>query len=248
MDEHAGNLIVFEFVSLPEASRALAGRMAATAREAAERSGFFSVALSGGTTPRLLYELLATEFAGDIPWAKTVLFWGDERAVPRYDPASNYGLAAGTLLARLKIPESHIHPIDGTMRPIEDAAEAYERDLRQFFATAGQPEGETFDLVLLGLGPDGHTASLFPGSPVLREKERWVRASASPAAPPLRDRVTLTLQAINGAGKVFFLVSRKGKERALQAVFHPPEHRFQDPPALRVLARRETAWFIAAGD
>jgi len=245
MVESAGNLIVHDFGDLAAASRALAARIVEWGRDAADRSGFFTLVLAGGRTPKLLYGLLGSEFKAMTPWDKTVVFWGDERAVPPDHPDSNFRMARETLLSRLDLPPSHIHRIKGEVSPPGRAAEDYEADIRQFLAADGQAEGRTFDLVLLGLGPDGHTASLFPGSPVLEERERWVRASVAPDAFAVRDRVTLTLSAINAAERVSFLAARPGKEEALDDILGPDGARSSRPAAL-VRARRETAWFVAA--
>lgn len=151
-------------------SVAAAELFAEKARQATEARGRFSVSLSGGSTPKRVYELLAQPPLRDqVPWEKVHIFWGDERCVPADDARSNAHMTRAALLDHVPVPPAQIHAIDGTV-PARDAANCYEELLRQFFA--GQPP--RFDLVLLGLGENGHTASLFPHTPVLREQERWV--------------------------------------------------------------------------
>lgn len=177
------------------------------ARQAESAPGQFSVALSGGSTPRALHERLAAdEFAARIPWPKVHLFWGDERCVPPDHPDSNYGMTAAALLSRVPLPAENVHRIPGEFPPSQ-AAERYESELRAFFG-----EKPAFDLVFLGMGEDGHTASLFPGSPALAESVRWameVEHTAPP--PPLVSRVTLTFGVLNAARRVVFLVSGASK-------------------------------------
>jgi 6-phosphogluconolactonase len=174
----------------------------------------FSVALSGGSTPQALYARLASpEFSERIPWKAVHLFWGDERCVPPGHADSNYHMAFESLLTRLPIPAGNIHRIQGEL-PSPDAAARYEGELRAFFGK--EPD---FDLVLLGLGDDGHTASLFPGSPALSESVRWVVDVEHTTPPlPLVSRVTLTFGVLNAARRVVFLVSGAGKAKILAQV------------------------------
>ena len=174
----------------------------------------FSVALSGGNTPRLLYEKLATSsLASSLDWKLVHLFWGDDRCVPPDDPESNYTMVSDTLLNHVPIPVENIHRIHGEPSPVQ-AANRYDTELRAFFG-----ETPSFDLVLLGLGEDGHTASLFPGSPALSETKRWaVEVEHTTPPPPLVWRVTLSLPVLNAAQQVVFLVSGVGKARILSQV------------------------------
>ncbi|MBI5670242.1 MAG: 6-phosphogluconolactonase [Chloroflexi bacterium] len=169
-------------------------------------SGAFALALSGGSTPKRLYHLLATDaYSHRIEWPRAHVFWGDERCVPPDDPTSNYHLARKTLLDHVPIPPENVHRIYGEQEPAQAAA-LYEQHLRTFFG--GPPR---FNLILLGMGGDGHTASLFPHTPALAERERWVVASYYAQVQPSW-RITLTLPAINAAARVLFLVS--GVEKA----------------------------------
>jgi len=185
----------------------------------------FSLALSGGSTPETLYGILSAEFRDRIPWRSVHLFWGDERYVSANDPRSNYAMVERTLLLYVPIPLANIHPMPTDRPDPEQAARAYESNLKDYFAT----RGPRFDLILLGLGEEGHTASLFPGSPALEEPERWVVAVHAPAEPPIR--LSLTLPVLNRAECVFFLVAGAKKAPALQQALFPAE---VPSPAARV--------------
>lgn len=178
--------------------------------DAAVRStGRCSLVLSGGSTPRTLHSLLASRWREQIPWTQVHVFWGDERYVPVSDARSNYRMAKETLLDLVPCPAANIHPMPTDLPVSADAARAYEETLRQYFAD----RAPVFDLVVLGIGPEGHTASLFPGSPALAESTRWVVAVSTPAEPPVR--LTLTFPVINRAANVFVLVTGTEKARAL---------------------------------
>jgi len=203
-----------------ELSRTAAELFTHRAIRAAAEQGRFSVALSGGTTPRRTYELLSrSPWRDRVPWDRVHVFWGDERCVPRDDPRSNRHMARDAVLDHVPLPEGQIHPMDCADDPAE-AASRYEAALRKFFA----PGAAHFDLVFLGLGEDGHTASLFPGDAALRERERWV------ARVKKNDedfaRLTLTLPVINAAATVIFLVSGKEKATILSEVLKGPTGRF----------------------
>jgi len=196
----------------------------AAAASAIGASGRFAVALSGGSTPECLYRLLATDpYASGLDWSRVHAFQSDERCVPPDEPASNYRMAREALLARVPLPAENVHRIRGEDEP-DAAAAAYERDLREAFATPDGPPrlspGSRFDLVLLGMGEDGHTASLFPGSAALREPTRWVRAIRRADVSPAR--VTLTPVVINAAAEVVFLVSGRAKAATLRRVREGP--------------------------
>lgn len=210
-----------------ELAREAAQRFTDLALEAVEFRGRFSVALSGGSTPAALYRLLAENpYRHQIPWAGVHLFWGDERCVPPDDPGSNYRMANETLIAGVPIPPENVHQIRGELEP-QMAARAYERELHDFFCG---PRAR-FDLVLLGLGNDGHTASLFPDSPVLNETEHLTAAVQAHYQDRPTDRVTLTLPAINTARAVMFLVAGADKAGIARAVLEGPA---QQSPAQRV--------------
>jgi 6-phosphogluconolactonase len=222
---------------------ATATLIVAEARRAVKARGRFTLALAGGSTPRPVYELLARQpFVDLVPWREVQVFWGDERCAPPDDPRSNEGMARDAFLNHVPIPADHIHPMrcagdgpDGhgaTGFEAEEiarrAAQEYELLLRSLFAPEGSngapcpadaadAAGAGLDLVLLGLGEDGHTASLFPDAGVLRERERWVAAVYAAAAPgPWR--ITLTAPFLNRAALVVFLVTGSAKAAILQEV------------------------------
>ncbi len=227
---------------LPDAAAvadAAAEFFAASAAAAIDARDRFAVALSGGHTPRTLYERLAAPALRDrVDWSRTHLFWGDERCVPHDDPRSNHQLVAQTLLAGVPVPAEQIHPIPCAEEPVA-AALAYERTLRGF---AGG-EVPRFDLVLLGLGPDGHTASLFPGEPSLTERERLAVVARGPADGPWR--VTLTLPVLKRAARIIFLVVGAEKASALRRVLAGDGT--EAPPAALVRPDHgELVWLVDA--
>lgn len=202
-------------------ARAAAERFVEQAGSAIAGKGRFSVVLAGGSTPKALYRRLAADpFAGAIDWTRVHVFWGDERTVPPDHMDSNFRMAHDSLLSRLPIPVRNIHRISGEADP-QEAAQDYDQTLRSFFADAHA----CFDLVLLGMGDDGHTASLFPGSEAV-EKEvkglqgRWVVANYVEKLATWR--ITMTTLPINGAAHVIFLVSGEEKAGTLQQVLNGP--------------------------
>jgi 6-phosphogluconolactonase len=187
-----------------------------SAARAIAACGRFSLALAGGSTPRAAYELLSQEaYAAQVDWAHTQIFWGDERCVPPDHPDSNYRMARQALLDCVPVPPGNIHRMRGEDEP-QRAAESYEQELRAFF-TPGQPY---FDLVLLGLGEDGHTASLFPGAAAIHEQERWAVAYYVDKLSAWR--LTLTPPALNAAAQITFLVSGASKADRLVQVLCAP--------------------------
>jgi 6-phosphogluconolactonase len=182
--------------------------------EAVSKDGVFAVALSGGSTPRRLYEQLAGPPCRDaFPWSRTHWFWGDERFVPHDDALSNYRMVREALLSRVPIPAVNIHPIPTEGVSPEAAAFAYERELKSFYGTERlDPARPLFDVTLLGLGPDGHTASLFPGTAVLAERHRWVAAVVGAKAEA---RITLTYPALESSQRAAFLIAGAGKRAML---------------------------------
>ncbi len=200
------------FKDLVKLSQAAAEIFIDIAGQSNNSRGRFCVALSGGNTPRKLYEILTSvSFCDKIHWEVVHVFWGDERCVPDSDPRSNALMAHQTLLDHVPIPAENIHPMRTDLPPA-DAASQYESELRKFFGN--QPP--FLDLVLLGLGKNAHTASLFPHTPVLNEKERWV--SEVYVTEQEMYRLTLTTPFINQAAQVVFLVSGAEKASALQNV------------------------------
>ncbi|GIV18079.1 MAG: 6-phosphogluconolactonase [Armatimonadota bacterium] len=171
----------------------------------------FSLVLSGGKTPRLLYHLLATEYRQRINWNRVHLFWSDDRYVPHDHPASNFRMVCEMLTDPLNLPLENIHPMPTDAPDPDDAARLYEAQLRHFFG--GFPR---FDFILLGMGADGHTASLFPGTSALQERKRWVAVGEAPVEP--RVRLTLTLPVLNAAQAVHFLVADADKAETVRRI------------------------------
>ena len=197
------------------------------------------VALSGGSTPSTLYSLLAQPpFVGQIEWDKAHFFWSDERCVPVENPLSNYRMAAQRLLSHVPVPPQNVHRAPVELGDPQAIAEAYEQTLCQFFRVE-PPDLPRFDLVLLGLGADGHTASLFPGSDLLQEQTRLV--ASVPAKAPEPARVTFTLPVINRACAVAFLVSGADKQASLSAVLAEDTRL---PGAQVHPTRGELYWFV----
>ena len=207
--------------------------------------GPFRVSLSGGSTPKALYGLLASdEFRSRFPWPRVSWYWGDERFVPYDHPDSNYRMTREAMLAKAPVPPENIHPVPTDGAP-EDAARRYERILQDAYgATTLDPQRPLFDITLLGLGPDGHTASLLPGEPVLDERKRWVAAVAH-GRPEVR--ITMTYPAIDSSRRVAFLVA--GEEKA--AIFSAIRAGDSQVPAAQVRPVGEILWFVdraAAGE
>lgn len=202
--------------------------------------GRCSLVLSGGNTPRGLYRGLAAKPSGAVSWPAVHVFWGDERLVAADDARRNDRMAREMLLQHVPCPESHIHPMASNAVPEDVAAREYENTMRQYFAN-GRPR---FDLVLLGLGADGHTASLFPDSPVLDEREQWVCAVHVPADPPAR--LTLTLPVLSQAAHVFFLVSGTDKSRAFRAALDERTNPRLCPAAAVTLIDGSVTWWVDA--
>jgi len=214
---------------------------AGLARAAHAARGRFTLALSGGGTPLPLYAAMAEKGLG-VPWEDVLFFFGDERLVPTTDPHNTYGAVAPTLFPPGRVPAGNIHPMPVDVVPPDLAAAAYEAELRAVFAPA-LGEIPRFDLILLGMGPDGHTASLFPGSAALDETVRLVAAVPPPTtAQPAVPRLTFTLPLLNAARCVLFLATAKGKEASLARVLGEKP----DPaaPASLVRPQGELIWFI----
>jgi 6-phosphogluconolactonase len=231
------------FADLEALSAAAAQYVADLSRASVRDRGGFSIALAGGNTPKATYRLLAERHLAEIQWASWQVLFGDERFVPRDDDRSNYKMASRALLAHAPIPESQIHPIPTDAPTAGHAADAYERTLSTVLAGTGtQPP--VIDLALLGVGPDGHTASLFPGSPVLDEEAHWARAVDAPTAvQPAVPRVTLTLPVLNAARHVLFLVAGADKRPVIREILEVGESARRYPAAM-VAGTDRTWWMI----
>jgi 6-phosphogluconolactonase len=220
-------------------SRGAADRFLTLSRESISEGGKFTVALSGGSTPQRFYALFGSDpYQKIVDWTGMHVFWADERAVPRDHPDSNFKLAFDTFLSRVPIPEANLHRIRGEDGP-EKAAREYEDDLRNFFGLQSTP---VFDLIILGMGEDGHTASLFPGSSALAETTRLVL----PVYPdkPKTSRVTLTLPVLNNASHILFLVSGRAKADIVAEVLGDEKAKTRYPAGLVNPSRGSIEWFI----
>lgn len=231
------------FPDLEALSAAAAEIIVAIARENVRERGRFSIALAGGNTPKRTYQLLVERHRDEIDWSRWQVLFGDERFVPNDDKRSNYKMARDALLADAPIPADHIHPIPTDTPTVGDSADAYERTVQQVLAGDGAPQS-AIDLVLLGVGPDGHTASLFPDSPVLAEQTHWARAVQAPTTVmPAVPRVTLTLPCLNGARNVLFLIAGDDKRPVIAEILNGGDAARRYPAAM-VRAAGRTVWLI----
>ena len=249
--------LVQTFKNIEQASIFVVDQIVKIANSAILDKGFCTIVLAGGRTPRRTYELLGEPSgAGKMPWQQSHFFWGDERWLPSEHPDSNFSMAYKALFSKVHIPPRNIHQIPTGHETPETGAVMYEKHLRDFFLS--KPLTETirtsenvtfpsFDLVLLGMGTDGHTASLFPGSDFLEEKEKWVAAVNKGTGSPPVPRITLTLPVLNGAKNVFFLLSGNKKREILDTLLHKPEEPLEYPAA-HVKPRGNLLWIVAEKD
>lgn len=227
---------------LSELTKAAAGYVAQVSAQAIAARGRFLVAFSGGSLPGLLFpQLTAKPMQANIGWEAWHVFWSDERCVPLTDRDSNYRIARECLFERVEIPPAQIYAVKTSLDPAT-AAKDYQTTLQQVFQPApGQLP--VFDLVLLGLGEDGHTASLFPQHPVLKETERWAAPIYDSPKPPPK-RVTLTLPVINNAGHVAFLATGAGKAGILRRVLEEKASPGMLPAQMVQPVHGELHWFV----
>ena len=211
------------------------------AADAVAQRGRFTIALSGGSTPRNLYTLIAANASASLPWDQMFFFWGDERHVPQSNPESNYRMARETLLSKTPVPAANIFPVPAENPDASAAAESYEQTLRKFFDVASG-EFPRFDLILLGMGPDGHTASLFPETAALQEKSRLVVANWVEKLKT--SRITLTLPVLNAARCVAFLVSGTDKAAVLREVLEGNAPAEKYPSKLVRPTDGRLIWFV----
>ncbi len=226
------------FADLEDVSRNAAEFFRLLSQKVILQQGRFAAAISGGSTPRRLYELLgSSHYREAIDWKRVHIFQVDERCVPRHHPDSNYGMIFNTLLAPANIPESNVHRIAGE-DSAEQAAGRYEQELRAFFDTTGIP---SFDLLILGVGEDGHTASLFPNKAAVFDQEHL--AAPVHLEPPKLSRVTLTFPVLNHAARILLLASGQSKAQVIQEIIEkrtPQEY----PAGLLRPAKGSALWFV----
>ena len=209
------------------------------AQEAVQKNGRFVVALTGGSSPKQLYQLLAqAPYRDQVPWQQTYIFWGDERWVPLTDERSNAKMAKELLLDKVPVPQEQIFPMWADMEP-EAYAQKYEQILRDLF----KDQEPAFDLILLGMGDDGHTASLFPHTEVLQEQEKWVDAYY--LKPQSMHRITLTAPLLNQANRILFMTFGENKAKALYEVLEG-ERNPQEYPSQLIQPKQggEIYWYV----
>ena len=223
------------------------------ANRAIAAHGRFAIALSGGETPKAAYELLGSRYAGDVRWDAVHVFFVDERFVPESDPRNNAGVARRAWLDRVSVPAAQVHAIPPAGGTPGECAAQYERLLRDTAAT--RSAGVLFDLTIMGMGPDGHTASLFPGEPTVQERERWVIAVTAPPAFDVAQRITLTLPALGRSRRMVFaaagakkreMLARVLAQAAVRGVPADGSHGSREPLMPAALARgiETTDWFV----
>lgn len=224
------------------ASAALARHLVRRAGESIRARGQFSLVLSGGKTPQALYRRLARYDRTRVPWRRTEVFFGDERCIGPRSAESNYRAASDSLLSRIPVPRRHVHRLEGELRPPTRAAERYAELLGAIPAPEDGPP--RFDLVLLGIGGDGHTASLFPNSPALRARTRSVVAVARSPDAPFLPRLTLTYPALASSREVCFLVAGAEKADVLGKILRSLPNGTPRYPASLVRSRGSVVWFL----
>jgi 6-phosphogluconolactonase len=228
------------FANREQLSHAAARYVVQIANEALAIHGHFTLALSGGSTPKGVYGLLALEpYCNQIDWTKAEIFWSDERCVPPDNAESNYHLAHEVMLSKLPIPADHIHRMPANENDLGAASVAYEQELRRVFGTNSVPD---FDLIQLGLGPEAHTASLFPHQASLRETERLVIPVTVPKPPPAR--LTFTPPILNAAKHILFLVTGAEKANAVQAVLEGDYQPEEYPAQIVHPIQGEVTWML----
>ena len=221
-------------------SHAAARHVVQIARESIATHGRFSLALSGGSTPKGLYRLLGSEpYRSQIDWALVEIFWSDERCVPPESEESNFHLAQQTLLQQIPIASDQIHRMPADLPNRDQASHAYTVEMQTVFGTDRIPK---FDLLQLGMGPEGHTASLFPHQPSLHEQTRLVMPVTVPKPPP--DRLTFTPPLLNAAIHILYLVTGADKADALHAVLEGPHQPDEYPAQLVNPPQGEVTWFL----
>lgn len=226
------------FPDIAALNAAVMGEINRQIAAAVSERGKFAIALSGGHTPEQLYSLWAKQDHSSTPWDRIHLFWGDERYVPSDDPLSNYRMTRESLISKVPIPPANVHRVRTELPTPKECAAEYEAALRAFFG----PGAPQFDIQLQGLGEEGHTASLFPGSPALEEKKRWVMAVEAPAKPP--QRLTMTPVVLNQGRNTYFLVAGSGKREIIRKLRNEPDGKLSAYPARRLSPSGVVTWYL----
>lgn len=228
------------YPDLDTLSQQAAQYIARLASQSIVTHGRFTIALSGGSTPKKLYSLLGSEpYCSQINWAQVEIFWGDERCVPPDDPESNYAMAQQVLLSKIPIPANQIHRMPADQSDRGAASQAYTQEMQRTFGTDRIP---AFDLIQLGMGPEGHTASLFPHQPSLHEQQRLVMPVSVPKPPP--DRLTFTPPLLNAARNILFLVTGREKADAVHAVLEGDYNPAEYPAQIVRPTQGEVTWML----
>lgn len=216
-----------------------------SATKAIAQRGRFLLALSGGSTPEQAYTRLADpNVHRQIDWTKVFIFMGDERFVPPYDQQSNFGMAVRTLLSRVPIPYANVFPVTTQTESAEQSAQRYWQTLAAFFGTSPKSPPPSLDLILMGLGEDGHTASLFPETPALLVKDAWFTWSPPGILPPPVDRITATFPMIAAARDILFLAAGSKKSKILKEVLHNPQAASKYPAAMILADPGKITWLV----
>lgn len=224
--------------TLAELSAAAAQLIEDAARDAIAKRGRFVLALAGGETPKALYQLLARDYRDTIAWDRVEICFGDERCVPPHNPASNFRLAWTTLLEHVPIVEQRVHRILGELGP-DAAAREYDGQLRRLFGN--DEKAPTFDVAVLGVGTDGHTASLFPGDTAVEEVKRWAAPAHAPFGAKVPERVTVSLPVLNRSRVVTFLCAGDEKRDVMARILSGAG---RELPAARVFGAEQTLWLV----
>jgi len=226
-----------------QVSRTAADEFVRLAREAIAARGRFTVALSGGSTPKRLFQILADPpFREQVDWSKVEIFWGDERALPPDHPDSNFHMSTGALLQKVPVPVTRVHRLQADRLDRDAAAYDYQVDIARVFGVPAEGPPPPFDLILLGMGPDGHTASLFPNTTALNEKTRWVVPNY--VSKFTTYRLTLTAPFINKAANVLFLVAGADKTNLLAEVLEGPPDTARLPSQLIQPSPGQCVWLV----
>ncbi|MBI5867070.1 MAG: 6-phosphogluconolactonase [candidate division Zixibacteria bacterium] len=235
--------IVREFADLDALSSAAADEFRLIAIASVTARDCCRVVLPGGNTPRRLFEMLATPtYRNTVPWDRLEFYWGDERMVPPDDPDSNFRMANEALLAKVPLHPAAVHRVQTESGSPEEVASGYAVELSQLRTTPNENRSPVFDVILLGMGSDGHTASLFPHSPVLGHVGQWVVPSRAPKPP--HERITMTAEVINAAREVIFLVSGADKAEVLAQVLEGPADAQRLPAQLSAPSHGRLLWFV----
>jgi 6-phosphogluconolactonase len=230
----------YKIFSTPlDLAEAVASEMADMINKAAIGGRSLALALSGGNTPKLLFGVLADKYTESVAWSSVHFFWGDERCVPPEDPESNYGMTRRLLLSSIRIPEENIHRIRGEEVPDKEATR-YSQEIVKY--TRSENTFPVFDLIILGIGDDGHTASIFPGNPFLLTSNKVCDVATHPVSG--QKRVTITGKVINNADKIIFMVTGSGKADLIGKIFRKEAVSLSFPAAYVVPFQGEVKWFL----